>query len=186
MGCNDGWVMGYDLRQTSNSVFSYKAHSALGGDSGHASRVVEKVCYVNEPIRSIISCSLDGSVFQKTQSGDGREILCDRSCLSCCAAETGMGVVATGGQSGYLFIASYACPVCCISCAAALLSLCKSSERTEQGIENPETGPKRVKQKTVCFSIDTAHKWKRLFQKRVNRVKLNNSRLRQRKRLLSP
>ena len=114
MGCSDGWVMGYDLRQTSESIFSYKAHSALGMNSYHASSLVEKICYVNEPNRSIISCSLDGSVFQTTQSGDGREIMCDRSCLICCAADTRLGVIATGGQSGYLFIASYAYPVFCI------------------------------------------------------------------------
>ena len=113
VGCSDGWVMGYDLRQTTSPLFSYRAHSSLSEIIVPTSPVVPKLCYVNEPYPSIFSCSLDGSLFQRTHTGEEREILCDRTCLASCSVESNMGIVGTGGQSGNLLVARYVLCVCC-------------------------------------------------------------------------
>ena len=105
--------MGYDLKQTTSPLFSYRAHSSLSEIIVPTSPVVPKLCYVNEPYPSIFSCSLDGSLFQRTHTGEEREILCDRTCLASCSVESNMGIVGTGGQSGNLLVARYVLCVCC-------------------------------------------------------------------------
>ena len=67
--------------------------------------LVTDVNYYVSPYPSILSCSLDGSVYQRLFSGEGRVVLSNAGCINSCVFDSLLGYIAAGGQSGEIVVA---------------------------------------------------------------------------------
>lgn len=67
--------------------------------------VVTDIQFNTDPVPSILSCSFDGSVYQRSFDGCGRVILSKMGCFTSCVLDPLLGFVAAGDQSGHIVIA---------------------------------------------------------------------------------
>lgn len=67
--------------------------------------LVTDLHYYSAPSPSIVSCSLDGTVYQRLFSGEGQTVLSNAGCMNACAFDPLLGYIAAGGQSGDLVVA---------------------------------------------------------------------------------
>ena len=98
LGCSDGAVESYDLRNPSSSVTSYQEHK------GQVTEVVVS-------LTGILSISMDGTAVRRKAGGDCERLVIDRCPLWECSVDDKSQLKATGGQSGRLFLVplSYVC-----------------------------------------------------------------------------
>ena len=98
LGCSDGAVESYDLRNPSSSVTSYQEHK------GQVTEVVVS-------LTGILSISMDGTAVRRKAGGDCERLVIDRCPLWECSVDDKSQLMATGCQSGRLFLVplSYVC-----------------------------------------------------------------------------
>ena len=98
LGCSDGAVESYDLRNPSSSVTSYQQHK------GQVTEVVVS-------LTGTLSTSMDGTVVRRKAGGECERLVIDRCPLWECSVDDKSQIMATGGQSGRLFLVplSYVC-----------------------------------------------------------------------------
>ena len=100
LGCSDGFVEKYDIRNCSSPIVSSKVHH------GYVSSV-----YLTHS-NSIISSSLDGVVSKWNMNEESydlqqSQVLAERGCLTSCCVDEKHQLVVTGGSSGILYISSF-------------------------------------------------------------------------------
>ena len=100
LGCSDGFVEEYDIRNESSPIIAKKIHD------GFVSRA-----YVIQS-NFIISSSFDG-VVSKWDINNGsndlqqQRVLSDHGCLTSCCVDERHQIVVAGGSSGILYISSF-------------------------------------------------------------------------------
>ena len=100
LGCSDGFVEEYDLRNHTSPILSKKVHN------GYVSSV--HLTHSN----SIISSSLDGVVATwdlrgENNTAEQHQVLADHDCITSCCVDEKHQVVVAGGSSGILYISSF-------------------------------------------------------------------------------
>ena len=100
LGCSDGFVEEYDIRNYASPILSKKEHNGC----------ISSVHFTHS--NSIISSSLDGVVTKWDINGDSnsteqRQVLADHGCITSCCVDEKHQVVVAGGSSGILYISSF-------------------------------------------------------------------------------
>ena len=91
MGCSDGTIEGYDIRNTERELYSYKNHTAA-------------ITSLSLVPGGVVSSSLDGCVLRKDGNGNVMRLLGDWSPITSCIIGNDSKWIAAGGRTGNLFV----------------------------------------------------------------------------------
>ena len=65
---------------------------------------MSSIHYYSNPYPNILTSSLDGTVYQRIYSGEGRILISERDVFSSCILDPMLDFAAAGGESGNLVI----------------------------------------------------------------------------------
>ncbi|KAK8810337.1 hypothetical protein WA538_002911 [Blastocystis sp. DL] len=91
LGCSDGTIEGYDIRNTERELYSYKNHTAA-------------ITSLSLVPGGVVSSSLDGCVLRKDGNGNVMRLLGDWSPITSCIVGNDSKWIVAGGRTGNLFV----------------------------------------------------------------------------------